>query len=42
MKQAEFFKELMEQLSEIPDADKEQLKEYYQELICDGLELGRD
>ena len=42
MKQEEFYNKLMEQLSEIPDADIEQLKEYYQELICDGLEQGRD
>lgn len=42
MKQEEFYNKLMEQLSEIPDMDKDQLKEYYQELICDGLEQGRD
>lgn len=42
MKQEEFYNKLMEQLSEIPDADKEQLREYYHELICDGLEQGRD
>lgn len=42
MKQEAFIDQLMKQLSEIPNVEKEQLKEYYQELICDGLEQGRN
>lgn len=41
MKQEEFIKELMGQLRELNDEDKEQLRDYYDELIMDGMEMGK-
>lgn len=41
MKQEEFLQELMAQLRELNEDDKCQLREYYEELIMDGIELGR-
>ena len=41
MSKNEFMEELMEQLKELPKQDREQVREYYDEMICDGIEQGR-
>lgn len=41
MKQEEFLQLLMSQLIELNEEDKNQLREYYNELIMDGMELGK-
>lgn len=41
MSKNEFMNELMEQLKELPKQDREQVREYYDEMICDGIEQGR-
>lgn len=41
MKQEEFIQLLMSQLIELNEEDKNQLREYYNELIMDGIELGK-
>lgn len=41
MSKNEFMNELMEQLKELPKQDREQVQEYYDEMICDGVEQGR-
>lgn len=41
MKQEEFINELMGQLRELNEEDKEQLRDYYDELIMDGMEMGK-
>lgn len=41
MRREEFFSRLMEQLTYLPVEDQEQLRDYYNELIYDGLEQGR-
>lgn len=40
MRTEEFINELMEELKDIPEADRSQMKEYYEEMICDGEENG--
>ena len=41
MNKNEFLNRLTEQLPQLKQSDIDQLREYYQELICDGLEQGR-
>ena len=41
MNKDEFLNRLTEQLPQLKQSDIDQLTEYYQELICDGLEQGR-
>ena len=41
MKKDEFLSRLTEQLPQLKQSEIDQLREYYQELICDGLEQGR-
>lgn len=41
MSRNEFMNELMEQLKELPKQDREQVREYYDEMIYDGVEQGR-
>lgn len=40
MKKEEFLKELMDSLTMLAPADKQQLHDYYEELFCDKLEQG--
>ena len=40
MNKDEFLNRLTEQLPQLKQSDIDQLTEYYQELICDGLEQG--
>lgn len=42
MKQDEFLAKLMGELGDLREVDREQIREYYNELICDGIEQGRE